>query len=100
MRLTLAVAFIIGVVALAGLLGAWRDARATSNNRAATIAGLTRQVGQLQQDVAHLRARISKDEVTIARVQQRAAAICFRGHVVTDVAADTTGSLSKSLAYC
>jgi outer membrane murein-binding lipoprotein Lpp len=99
-RLTLAIAFTVAVVALAGLLGAWRDARATSSNRAATIAGLTRQVAQLEGDVARLRARTTKDEVTIARVQQRVAAICFRGHVVTDVAADTAGSVSKSFAYC
>ena len=100
MRLTLAVGFTVAVIALAGLVGAWRDARATSNNRAATIAGLSRQVRQLEHDVAQLHPRLTTDEVTIATLQRKIASICFRGHVVTDVAAGLTGSLTKAFAYC
>ena len=43
---------------------------------------------------------MATEEATTARLQQKLESICFRGHVVTDVAADLAGSLSKSFAYC
>lgn len=90
MRFMLFAAIVFG---LAVLFGAYRDAQASSRAKADTIIGLSYRVASLEQ-------RVRSDETTLIALNRKVGELCFRGHVVTDVAVGFNGSLSPSFTYC
>lgn len=85
------------VISLAVMLGFYRDANGTANQRQDTILSLSLKVSSLQ-------SRVNADEITLATLQRKVSNICFYGHVVTDVSTSSFGntapSVSPRYAYC